>query len=205
MIKYSKKTKSPLLASSQFLVYSEFVLTKGTRFYYVSSADVINTFYKLRTDFDKIEYAFNMAKILNSLTDENQDTLKILKLFLNTLYLIQEGKKEEKLLISIFKIKMMILMGFSLPINTCANCKEKINDEENIYYDYVSNNIICEKCFKTKDSKRYIKLSSAAFKGILYTINSDVTKVFNFELKDIALKEYILFGQVFLECLCSGI
>lgn len=205
MAKGSKKTNSPLLASSQYLVYSEFVLNKGSHFYYVNSTSVINTFYKLRTDLDKLEFAFDMTKILNNITDENQETKSILKLFLNTLYLLQEEKKQSKFLINIFKIKMLSLMGFSIPMGKCASCMENLKEDKDIYYDYISNILVCEDCYKKQDLKRYIKLSSSTFKAIKYTIVSDISKVFNFTLTESGVREYAMFGQAFLECLSSGI
>ena len=55
MAKGAKKTNSPILANCQYLVYSEFVLYKGTNFYHVNSASIINMFYKLRTDFENLQ------------------------------------------------------------------------------------------------------------------------------------------------------
>ena len=71
--KGAKKTNSPYLASSQFLVYSEFVLYQNTGYYYLNSAESINTFYNLRIDLDKLQLVFDMTKLINMVTDENQD------------------------------------------------------------------------------------------------------------------------------------
>ena len=95
--KGAKKTNSPYLASSQFLVYSEFVLYQNTGYFYLNSASVINTFYNVRVDFDKLQIVFEMTKILNSVTDENQDCEKILQLFLNTIYALDKLDKDRKL------------------------------------------------------------------------------------------------------------
>ena len=64
MVKGAKRTNSPYLASSQYLVYSEFVLFQGKTFYHVNSTTVIDTFYDLRVDYDKLNYAFDMTKLL---------------------------------------------------------------------------------------------------------------------------------------------
>ena len=48
--KGAKKTNSPILANAQYLVYNEFVLYKSRNFYYINSANVIDTFYNIRID-----------------------------------------------------------------------------------------------------------------------------------------------------------
>ena len=63
--KGAKKTNSPYLASSQYLVYSEFVLYQNTGYYYLNSASVINTFYNVRVDLDKLQIAFELTKMIN--------------------------------------------------------------------------------------------------------------------------------------------
>ena len=69
MAKGAKKNNSSLLSSSQFLVYSEFLLYKGTNFYHINSAEMLESFYNLRIDYDKLEKAFEVAKLLNKLAD----------------------------------------------------------------------------------------------------------------------------------------
>ena len=86
MVKGAKKTNSPYLASSQYLVYSEFVLYQGKTFYHVNSTTVLDTFYDLRIDYDKLNYAFSMTKLLFTVCQENEKCEDVLKLFLNVLY-----------------------------------------------------------------------------------------------------------------------
>ena len=45
-------------------------------------------FYNIRTDLDKLKYAVHITKIIQDVTYENQNTYKILQLYLNTLYVI---------------------------------------------------------------------------------------------------------------------
>ena len=59
------------------------MLYRGTNSYSVNSCDTIEIFYNIRTDLDKLKYATHITKIINDVTDENQNTYKILQLFLN--------------------------------------------------------------------------------------------------------------------------
>ena len=203
--KGAKKTNSPFLASSQYLVYSEFVLYQNTGYFYLNSASVINTFYNVRVDFDKLQIVFELTKMINSVTDENQDCDKILKLFLNTIYALDKLEKDKKLIINSFKIKLFTLLGFAPRGDKCSNCSKSLLEleDENIYYDYISNVFLCEDCKEVSDVKRRIKLSNATYNAIIFVIRTDIKKIFSFELKN--YNDFELFGQVFSDAVMSGI
>lgn len=203
--KGAKKTNSPYLASSQYLVYSEFVLYQNTGYFYLNSASVINTFYNLRIDLDKLQIVFELAKLINSVTDENQDCEKILKLFLNTIYALDKLDKDKKLIVNAFKIKLFTLLGFAPRQDKCANCSKLLLDaeEEFVYYNYVDNVFLCENCKEIGDSRSVIRLTKATFNAIFYVIRSDLKKMFSFELK--SYTDFELFGQVFTDTIFSGI
>ena len=102
----ARKPKSMLMAATQFLCFGEYMLYRGTNSYSVNSCDTIEIFYNIRTDLDKLKYATHITKIINDVTDENQNTYKILQLFLNTLYMISETDKDLDFINSVFKIRL---------------------------------------------------------------------------------------------------
>lgn len=203
--KGARKTNNPNLASSQYLVYSEFILYKSTNYYYINASTVINMFYNLRIDFDKLQIAFDLTRLLHMVTDENQDTANILKLFLNTLYVIENLNKDKRLVVATFKIKLFALLGFAPRLDICANCHHPLYEKQNVkvLYDYINNSFYCSECIKTKDTKRFIEISVATLTAIHYVISSDSKKIFSFELKE--LDDFELFGQVFSDAMISGV
>lgn len=203
--KGAKKTNSPYLASSQFLVYSEFVLYQNTGYFYLNSASVINTFYNVRVDFDKLQIVFEMTKILNSVTDENQDCEKILQLFLNTIYALDKLDKDRRLVTNAFKIKLFTILGFAPSQDKCCECSRSLLEynEDFVYYDYINNTFLCEECKTKVESKNRIRITRATINAIFYVIRSDLKKIFSFELKDYV--DFELFGQVFVDATMRGL
>ena len=211
MAKGAKKTNSALLASCQLLVYSEFVLYKGTSFYHINQAEIIDTFYSFRTDYDKLEKAYEITKVLNSLTAENEeDTSKILSLFLNSLYVISKETYSFDYIISIFKLKMLSLLGYSPSIIACSNCNKKMLEKNNnkYYYSYVTNSVLCGDCYnklKKENLERiknggYKEIGMSAFYALTYIIYSDTKKVFSFKIDDKALKDIVkLADRLYIE------
>ena len=108
--KGSRKPKSPLLAGTQFLSFSDLVIFSGANLYNINSCDTIEVFYNIRTDLDKLNYAAFICRLVYDITDENQYTYKILQLLLNTLYIISETDKDKDFILSIFELKLMQLL-----------------------------------------------------------------------------------------------
>ena len=110
------------MAGTQYLCFGEYMLYKGANSYHINSCDTIEIFYPIRTDLDKLKYAAHITKIVNDVTDENQNTYKILQLILNTLYLISETDKNLSLVLSVFKLRLLCYLGFTPRIKECTNC-----------------------------------------------------------------------------------
>ncbi|MDD3303604.1 MAG: DNA repair protein RecO [Clostridia bacterium] len=209
MAKGCKRTKSPILANCQYLVYSEFILSKSNTFYYVNSASVIKTFYNFRTNFDNLQIGFELTKMLQTVTDENQDTEDILRLLLNTIYVLENIDKDAKLVVAAFKIKLFSLLGFSPQAYKCNMCGQAFKENreqlttEGIYYDYVSNFFCCSECVKNLDKRRYIKVTEATIIAIKYVMICEISKTFSFTVKDI--DNFYLFSQVYADTMTNGI
>ena len=117
--KGARRPKSLLMSGTQFLCFGEYLLYQSSSSYHINSCDTIEVFYNIRTDLDKLKYASYITKIINDVTDENQNTYKILQLYLNTLYMISEEEKNLDFVISVFKIRLCCLLGFMPEIRKC--------------------------------------------------------------------------------------
>lgn len=122
--KGARRAKSALMAGTQFLCFGDYMIYQGANSNNINVCDVIEVFYNLRTDLEKLTYASHITKIIGDVTDENQNTYKILQLFLNTLYMISQTDKELSFIVSIFKIKIMCYLGFMPIIDKCKTCGE---------------------------------------------------------------------------------
>lgn len=78
--KGARRPKSLLMSGTQFLCFGEYLLYQSSNSYHMNSCDTIEVFYNIRTDLDKLKYASYITKIINDVTDENQNTYKILQL-----------------------------------------------------------------------------------------------------------------------------
>ena len=190
--KGARKPKSLLMAGTQFLCFGEYMLYQGTNSYHMNSCDTIEIFYSIRTDLDKLKYAAHITKIINDVTDENQNTYRILQLFLNTLYMISETDKDLDFILSVFKLRLLCLLGFTPHIKECTNCKTQ---EDLIYFSLRDNGFKCGACGKV--DKGAIQLSNSTKTAIQYIILADPKKIFSFQISKENLQELNLVSNLY--------
>ena len=165
---------------------------KGTTTYHINSCETIEIFYDLRTDLDKLKYAMHILKIVQDVTGENQNSYSILQLTLNTLYTIANIEKDLDLVLSIFKLRLLCILGFTPRINKCVNCGE---EEDNYSFSIKNNGFKCQNC--SKQDKSSITMGKSTQNAIIYTITAPPKKLFLFDLKDDSLEEFKLIVKVY--------
>lgn len=191
--KGARRPKSLLLAGTQFLCFGEYMLFKGTDAYTMNSCETIELFYNIRTDLDKLTYASYITKIVNDVTTENQNSFNTLKLFLNTLYVISEKDKNLDFITSVFKLRLLKILGFTPNVNECTCCKSK---ENLTYFSIIDNGFKCSSCAKQDNGA--IEISDPTKNAIVYIIKADSKKIFSFEISDNCLKELELVSNIYL-------
>lgn len=192
MAKGARRPKSALLAGTQIFCFGEYLMYKGTETYHINSAEPIEVFYNIRTDLDKLKYAVHINKIVKDVTHENQNCYKILQLVLNTLYTISETDKDLDLVLSIFKLRLLCILGFTPKILECTNCKEKENLK---FFSIRDNGFKCEPC--SRQDKSSILMSESTKNAILYTITAPPKKIYSFNIKDESLEEFKLIVKLY--------
>ena len=193
----AKKTKSSALNSGEYLAFSEFVLYKSANDNYsINSAEIVEVFYNLRTDIDKLSYATEVSKIVYDVTEENIPAGDILQLFLNTLYVISETDKNLDLIFSIFEIRILAILGFLPQVGKCVNCgTPMLESMDDFYFSVKEDGVKCETCQKM--DKSVIHLSKTTFSALIYVLSCDSKKLFSFEIPDEAINELKLLTKIY--------
>ena len=190
--KGARRPRSALLAGSQIFCFGEYLMYKGTNTYHINSVEPIEVFYNIRTDLDKLNVAVHINKIVQEVTGENQNCFNIMQLLLNTLYVISETDKNLDLVLSIFKLRLLSILGFRPNVNECVNCKGK---ESLIYFSLRDNGVKCKNC--GKQDKSSITISESTYNAIKYTITAPPKKLFSFSIKDESLEEFKLVTKLY--------
>lgn len=191
--KGSRRPKSLLMAGTQFLCFGDYMLYKGGENYSMNSCETIELFYNIRTDLDKLKYAVYITKIINDVTTENQNNYKILQLYLNTLYVISNTDKDLEFVTSIFRLRLLSIIGYRPEIEECKTCKEKENLTK---FSIRDNGFKCTAC--GKQDKGAIDMSETTKDAIRYIILSDAKKIYSFQVSKESIEELKIISKLYL-------
>ncbi len=192
--KGARRPKSSLLAGSQYLCFGEYILYKGASSYNINSCDPIEVFYNVRTDLEKLEQVAKITKLVQAVTTENQNSYKILQLLLNTVYVISNLDKDLRLINSIFKLRLMYILGFAPRIDKCCNCEEK---EDLEYFSFKDKGLKCKIC--AKQDKGAIKIANASVKAIKYAVLAPEKKLYSFNIPEDSIKELEIIAKLYVD------
>ena len=115
-----------------------------------------------------------------------------MQLYLNALYTISETDKDLDLTISIFKLRLLCILGYTPRILSCTNCKEKDNLT---YFSIKDNGFKCEAC--ARQDKSSLQMSESTKNAIKYTITAPAKKLFSFNLINESLEEFKLICKIY--------
>lgn len=191
--KGSRRPKSLLMAGTQFLCFGEYLLYKGSDNYSMNSCETIELFYNIRTDLDKLKYAVYITKIINDVTTENQNNYKVLQLFLNTLYVISNTDKDLEFVTSVFRIRLLSIIGYRPEIEECKICKQKENLAK---FSIKDNGFKCKDC--SKQDKGAIDMNETTKDAIRYIILADAKKIYSFQISKESIEELKIISKVYL-------
>lgn len=113
--KGAKNTKSKFLVA-QLFSYCDFVAYQGKHFYSLTQVDLIESFYALRLDYERLEVGYQMIKQIDRwaigslLPEENQDLLALL---LRSLLKLCKTIDDFELVFLVFGFKFLQITGFS--------------------------------------------------------------------------------------------
>ena len=177
--KGSRRPKSLLMAGTQFLCFGEYVLYKGSDNYSMNSCDTIEVFYNIRTDLDKLKYASYITKIINDVTTENQNNYNVLK--------------NLEFVTSIFRLRLLSIIGYRPEIEECKICKQKENINK---FSIKDNGFKCATC--GKQDKGAIDICETTKIAIKYIILSEAKKIYSFQITEEASKELEMISKIYL-------
>ena len=169
------------------------MLFKSSSTYTMNSCEIIELFYNIRIDIDKLTIASNLNKIILDVTTENQNSYRILQLYLNTLYVLSEMEFNKDLLIASFKLRLLSLLGFAPNINRCVSCH---NEDNLIYFSIKDNGFKCNTCGKA--DKSTISILPETKDSIKYILTCNAKKIYSYQTTQEAIKELELIAKLYL-------
>ena len=192
-VRGAKSVNNRKNSSTGMFCYSALSLYKSKDSYIIDEAEPIEVFFELRTDLEKLALAQYFAELVISLVQEDEPAEEYLRLILNSLHFLCNGKLPPSQIKAIIEMRIMCIAGFMPNIIACDRCGEY--ETETMYFDIDNGIIYCENC---GSGQVLLPLDIGLVKAIRHIAFSEFDKIYSFRMEDYALPDLTYITEKYL-------
>lgn len=192
MVKGGKSINHGKSSQTLLFSYGDYILYDKGGMYILSSAEVIESFYDLTKDLDKLNLASEILNFINFTCDESEDLGDLLRIVLNTLYALVHYDKSLAMVKAVFYTKMCACLGLSPVVGMCVECG--CTDFDRFSPSFGGS--ICADCASACPDA--VTITPQTAQVMEYILNCDIKKMFSFKAAEedfanvyILIKEFI--------------
>ena len=176
--------KNKNLASAQPFAYSEFTIYRGQNFTRMNEALLLENFYDLRLEVASLSLASYLSEIAGIIcVSETEDDGGILRLLLNTLYVLSNKKLPRRIIKAVFELRVLTQAGFMPNLEGCELCS--LSGFEEAFFDVLGGNLICMECVdKLKSYSKLLRVSRDVLNAMKFVTRARGEKLFAFVLHE---------------------
>lgn len=191
----AKKQNSQLLAAAQPFTWADFLVHERGGFLSVTQADILDSFYPLRQDINKLSYCAFLGELAEKTIPEGIEADRILLLLLRTFRLLSRTNYNPKQASCVFLLRYLLLMGLSPSLSSCPQCGKPVLADN--FFSFRLGGFLCNNCIKlVKDA---VSLPLGTKTAMEYILSTEDSRIYSFELSTallttlwITLKKYLL-------------
>ncbi len=177
----AKSIKDGKSAATALLSYSALTFHTGRESYSVGDARTLHVFPGLRGNVKKMCLAQYFCELALTACPQGKSSEKYLSLMLNSLYLIDTGKRSEKLVKPCFEMRLAAMAGYLPNLIMCKSCG--VYTAPVMYFFPRTGDIACCNC-RAAAPDGAVELTEAALTALRHTVYADDAKLFSFAMSD---------------------
>jgi len=172
--KGARKVKSKFLTAARPFCYADYTVYDGGRFRTLASADVIDNFYGITEDYDKLCAGAYFLELAEKTVMEELPCDDILHLLLVSLKAVEKNAHDPGLIRSVFDIKFLQLNGYAPGLDNCAGCgTDKALTHMGAF------GAVCTRCAKEAPS---VRISVACMDAVAYILSCEMRNLYLFNI-----------------------
>lgn len=174
------RMKGSMAGATELLCYSHFVLFQNRERCFADRAEANTLFFGIRGNLEKLTLATYFAQLCCELIPENEPAAEELRLMLNTLYYLEQGKLPPLQLKAILELRLLTLTGYMPDLIACRECGG-LPEDGTVLFDPMGGSICCPAC-APQGAVGLIPLPPGVFAAMRHIIYCDFEKLFGFKL-----------------------
>ena len=195
-VRGAKRMKSRSASSTQLLCYSRLSIYKGRDTYVIDEAQPEEVFFPLRQDMEKLSLAQYFCELAIALAPENAEAGDFLRLILNGLHFLSNGKRPALLIKAAVEMRMLSLAGYMPNLICCQECGGYEADE--MYFLPGQGILYCGNCYRKTQQSQGLCMNRGVTTALRHTVYADFSKLFAFSLPEAGRKRLAYLSERYL-------
>lgn len=203
-VRGAKKITGKSIGTTQLFSYASFCIEQRGERYYYQSARPIRIFYQLRENLVNLSLASYFAELLRLTVPKAGQDGSVLRLMLNTLHFLSEGKRSHKMLKPLFELRFASELGFLPDVLMCRRCMEHL--PESLVFLVDDGCFYCSECYgitaetekSNADNVNAYHMKLSGLEMIRHITLSDPERLFNFRAGDEVIRIVSEFSEAFI-------
>lgn len=197
MVKGATSPRSKFIANTQVFSLNEFRLKKGKNFYYIIDADLLDSYYGMRENIERVSYGYYILELMDKSVAMEQESKLLYELLKKALKILSALEDNYLKFILGYEVKFISFLGYRPVLDNCLNCSS--TNFKALRFSLDNGGILCEKCFNLDRFSRpisreiYVIIYSALYSSLeeLYKIEASREDL---NLAHNLLVDYILYS-----------
>ena len=177
--KGARRPGSALLACSQPFTLTEFSVYMGRSSNSVTGAENVTFFDGLRADMEKMCYGMYLCELADFFTREGNDESEMLNLLYAALRTMEKETVPTGLVRPVYELKAVSVFGEAPSVFKCISCGKELGEGSVFLPERAG--AVCPECAGAVGRKG-VRLNESALYAMQYTISTQASKVFSFNL-----------------------
>ncbi|MBO5410502.1 MAG: DNA repair protein RecO [Clostridia bacterium] len=173
----AKKINNKMHGATQSLCYSDFSIYQSRDSYIIDYASAKEVFFGLRDDIEKLALAQYFCALAAELGPEMEPASEMLRVILNSLHLLETGRRSCTFLKAVTELKILSLAGFMPDLTVCAGCG--CEPQGTVYLNCREGCISCAACGKGGD-----KINATVLTAMRHICANPVERIYSFALPE---------------------
>ena len=183
----------------ELFTYSNFVLFQSKERYSINTASSNKVFFGIRSDIEKVSLASYLSELLIELApEEGEDPNEYVRLFLNCLAMLENGKRSVQFIKPLFELRLMALSGYMPDLLGGAGCGE--SEGKSLCFLPKEGSIVCNDCIGQIHGQLTVQLTPGELAAMRHIIYAPMEKLFSFALPEQALKRLSAITEQYIFC-----
>lgn len=177
-----RSIKSKRMAACGLFCYSTFSLTRRGSHYVVSQASLMENFYHIREDVVRLSLGYYIVQAAEGVSEENLESGELLRLTLNTLYVLAGGREPLAKVKAVYELRLMCAIGQMPDLVACRECGRYEGD---IYLLPGEGRLLCASCAASQPQEvleQAIPLNRTVLAALRYIVFAQDKKIFQFHV-----------------------